>query len=150
MLRHLPPAQTESPDRFFLRTPTGLRIGPLFLALIAIELTDVVFALDSIPAVLSISRHAFVVYTSNILAVLSLRSLFPAVVVALRRFHVLHYGVAVILMFVGGKMLFAKEMDISPSMSLAVIAGILAISIALSLMLPPPVSSGAPDSSCEI
>jgi tellurite resistance protein TerC len=137
LLKHLPVAVDAPPDRFFFRTPAGMRIGTLFVALIAVELTDLVFALDSIPAVLSISRHAFVVYTSNILAVLSLRSLFPAVVDALRRFHLLHYGVACILIFVGFKMLLSQRFEISATVSLAVIAGILGLFITLSLIFRP-------------
>ncbi len=136
LLKHLPGAVHDSSDRFFLRTPAGLRMSTLFVALIAVELTDLVFALDSIPAVLSISRHAFVVYTSNMLAVLSLRSLFPAVVDALRRFYLLHYGVALILVFVGAKMLLSNHFDISAAVSLAVIAGILALFTLLSLLIP--------------
>jgi len=138
LLRHLPVTQTPDSDRFFVRTSAGLRLAPLFIVLIAIELIDVAFALDSIPAVLSISQHAFVVYTSNILAVLSLRSLFPAVVSALRRFHLLHYGVSIILIFVGLKMLLSSRIEISPMLSLAVIAGILIISVVLSLLIPRP------------
>jgi tellurite resistance protein TerC len=136
LLGHLPVAPTTDSDRFFVRTSAGLRLAPLFIVLVAIELTDVAFALDSIPAVLSISQHAFVVYTSNILAVLSLRSLFPAVVSALRRFHLLHYGVSVILIFVGLKMLLSSRIEISPTQSLIVIAGILVVSVALSLLIP--------------
>jgi tellurite resistance protein TerC len=136
LLRHLPVAGESQDASFFSPTAAGMRMTPLFLALIAIELTDVAFALDSIPAVLSISRHAFVVYTSNILAVLSLRSLFPAVVEAMRRFWLLHWGVALILVFVGGKMLASAWINISPLQSLAVIAFILAGSMGLSLLRP--------------
>jgi tellurite resistance protein TerC len=87
--------------------------------------------------VLAISRHIFVVYTSNMLAVLSLRSLFPAVVDAMRRFHLLHYGVSLILVFVGAKMLLSNHFEISSPVSLAVIAVILALFIALSLVMRP-------------
>jgi tellurite resistance protein TerC len=141
LLRHLPVAQVENQNRFFTVTDAGRRMTPLLLALIAVELTDVAFALDSIPAVLAISRHAFVVYTSNILAVLSLRSLFPAVVEALRRFYLLHWGVALILIFVGAKMLLTDYFNITPLQSLAVIAGILLASISLSLLRPAPSAS---------
>jgi tellurite resistance protein TerC len=137
LLKHLPGAVHGSSDRFFLRTPDGLHMSTLFIALIAVELTDLVFALDSIPAVLAISRHIFVVYTSNMLAVLSLRSLFPAVVDAMRRFHLLHYGVSLILVFVGAKMLLSNHFEISSPVSLVVIAGILALFIALSLVMRP-------------
>jgi tellurite resistance protein TerC len=133
ILGHLPATAASSEDAFFAATPAGIRVTPLLLALVAIELTDVVFALDSIPAVLAISRDAFVVYTSNILAVLSLRSLFPAVAEGVRRFRGLHYGVALVLLFVGGKMLLSERVNISPLQSLAVIAAILIASIVLSL-----------------
>jgi tellurite resistance protein TerC len=136
LLSRLPSSSAPVNDRFFANTTTGRRLTPLLVALIAIELTDIIFALDSIPAVLSISRDAFVVYTSNILAVLSLRSLFPAVTAGLRRFHGLHYGIAIILLFVGGKMLLAERVSISPLQSLAVIAVVLAVSIALSTVFP--------------
>jgi tellurite resistance protein TerC len=136
LLRNLPTAATESGSSFFVRTQFGLRMTSLFVALIAIEITDVAFALDSIPAVLAISRHTFVVYTSNILAVLSLRSLFPAVVEAMRRFHRLHVGVAVILIFVGCKMLASEKFGIGPLASVAVIAAIMAAAIAMSLLQP--------------
>ena len=136
IMRHLPVATGESHSHFFVATPLGRRITPLFLALIAIELTDLAFALDSIPAVLAISRHTFVVYTSNILAVLSLRSLFPAVVEAMRRFHLLHLGVALILIFVGCKMLVSERVNITPMQSLAVIAAVLLGSVAISLLRP--------------
>jgi tellurite resistance protein TerC len=136
VLRHLSTDTGNSGSQFFVRTPLGLRIAPLFLVLIAIEVTDVVFAMDSIPAVLSISRHTFVVYTSNILAVLSLRSLFPAVVEGLRRFWMLHWGVALILIFVGGKMLLSNRISPSPLQSLAVIATVLLASVVGSLLRP--------------
>ena len=108
----------------------------LLLALIAVELTDVVFALDSIPAVLSITRDPFLAYTSNILAVMSLRSLFFLLAEMLRRLRFLHLGLAALLSFAAAKMLLAPILDISPLTSLAVIAGILTLTIAASLLRP--------------
>ena len=108
----------------------------LFLALVAIEFTDVVFALDSIPAVLSITRDPFLAYTSNILAVMSLRSLFFLLAEMLRRLRFLHLGLAALLSFAAAKMLLAPILDISPLTSLAVIAGILTLTIAASLLRP--------------
>ena len=106
-----------------------------FLMIIAaVEATDLVFALDSIPAVLAITRDPFVAYTSNIFAVLGLRSLFFALSGMLDRFRLLHYGLGVILAFVAAKMLLARWVHVSVGISLAVILGILAIFIVASLM----------------
>jgi tellurite resistance protein TerC len=108
----------------------------LFLALIAIEFTDVVFALDSIPAVLSITRHPFIAYTSNIMAVMGLRSLYFLLANMLEKLRFLHYGLAAVLAFAAIKMLGAAWFEIGPMISLAVIVGLLGICIALSLLMP--------------
>jgi tellurite resistance protein TerC len=105
-----------------------------FLIIIAVEATDLVFALDSIPAVLAITRDPFIAYTSNIFAVLGLRSLFFALSGMLDRFRLLHYGLGVILGFVALKMLLARWLHISVIVSLAVILSILAIFIVASLV----------------
>jgi tellurite resistance protein TerC len=106
-----------------------------FLAIVlAVEATDLVFALDSIPAVLAITRDPFIAYTSNIFAVLGLRSLFFALSGLLDRFRLLHYGLAFILGFVALKMLLSKWMHVSVEISLAVILGILGIFILASLL----------------
>jgi tellurite resistance protein TerC len=129
-------------DRFFT-TENGRRmVTMLFLALLAIEFTDVVFALDSIPAVLSITRQPFLAYTSNILAVMGLRSLFFLLAQMLKSLRFLHYGLAAILAFAAVKMLTAQWFEVGPLPSLAVIAGILAVTIGISLLLPAP--EGAP------
>jgi tellurite resistance protein TerC len=104
------------------------------MIVLAVEATDLVFALDSIPAVLAITRDPFIAYTSNIFAVLGLRSLFFALSGLLDRFRLLHYGLAFILGFVALKMLLSKWMHVSVEISLAVILGILAIFIAASLV----------------
>ena len=104
------------------------------IIVLAVEATDLVFALDSIPAVLAITRDPFIAYTSNIFAVLGLRSLFFALSGLLERFRLLHYGLAFILGFVALKMLLSRWMHVSVEISLAVILGILAVFIAASLV----------------
>ena len=110
----------------------------LLLALIAIEITDVVFALDSIPAVLSITRHPFLAYTSNIMAVMGLRSLYFLLIGMLTRIRFLHYGLATVLAFAALKMLAASWIDIGPLTSLSVILAVLAITVIASLLVPAP------------
>jgi len=106
----------------------------LLLIILAVEATDLVFALDSIPAVLAITRDPFIAYTSNIFAVLGLRSLFFALSGMLDRFRLLHYGLGVILAFVAMKMLLSRWLHVNVAISLAVIVGILAIFIVASLI----------------
>jgi tellurite resistance protein TerC len=124
-------------DKFFVREDSRPRITVLFLALLAIELTDVVFALDSIPAVLSITRHPFLAYTSNIMAVMGLRSLYFLLAHLLSKLRFLHYGLAAVLAFAALKMLSAHWLDIGPLTSLAVIVAVLSITILLSLVFKP-------------
>ncbi len=109
---------------------------PLLLVLLVIETTDLVFAVDSIPAVLSITLNPFIVYTSNIFAILGLRSLFFALSSLLEIFEYLHYGISCVLIFVGIKMVLSHYYPIGTGISLAVIAGILAVSIAASMLKP--------------
>jgi tellurite resistance protein TerC len=124
-------------DKFFVREDNRGMITVLFLALLAIELTDVVFALDSIPAVLSITRHPFLAYTSNIMAVMGLRSLYFLLAHLLVKLRFLHYGLAVVLGFAALKMLSAHWLDIGPLTSLAVIVAVLSVTVALSLVFKP-------------
>ncbi|HWZ50857.1 MAG TPA: TerC/Alx family metal homeostasis membrane protein [Granulicella sp.] len=124
-------------DRFWVREDGRPMMTVLFLALLAIEFTDVVFALDSIPAVLSITRHPFLAYTSNIMAVMGLRSLYILLAHLLERLRFLHYGLAAVLAFAALKMLTARWLEIGPLPSLAVILVLLGITIGLSLALPP-------------
>ena len=107
----------------------------LAMAMVGIAFTDLIFALDSIPAVLSITRHTFIAYTSNIMAVMGLRSLFFVLTHALGKLKYLHYGLAAVLGFAALKMLAAHWVEITPVVSLAVIAGLLAITIGVSLYL---------------
>ena len=128
-------------DKFFVRELDRPMVTVLFLALIAIELTDVVFALDSIPAVLSITRHPFLAYTSNIMAVMGLRSLYFLLAHLLKKLRFLHYGLAAILAFAAFKMLSAHWIEIGPITSLAIIVGVLAVTILLSLAAKPAVQA---------
>jgi tellurite resistance protein TerC len=123
-------------DKFFVREMERPMVTVLFLALIAIELTDVVFALDSIPAVLSITRHPFLAYTSNIMAVMGLRSLYFLLAHLLKKLRFLHYGLAAVLAFAALKMLSAHWIEIGPITSLATIVGVLTVTILLSLAFP--------------
>ena len=113
----------------------------LFLCLLSIEVADVVFALDSIPAVLSITRHPFLAYTSNIMAVMGLRSLYFLLIGMLARLRFLHFGLAAVLAFAALKMLLAHWLDVGPLASLAVILGLLGLTTALSLTFPIKTSS---------
>ena len=123
-------------DRFFTVEDNRRMVTMLFLCLIAIEISDVVFALDSIPAVLSITRHPFIAYTSNIMAVMGLRSLYFILAHLLVKLRFLHYGLAIILAFAAIKMLIANWYEIGPLTSLAVIVVILGITISASLLSP--------------
>jgi tellurite resistance protein TerC len=124
-------------DKFFVREDGHRMITVLFLALLAIEVTDLVFALDSIPAVLSITRNPFLAYTSNIMAVMGLRSLYFLLAHLLAKLRFLHYGLAAVLAFAAIKMLSAHWLDIGPVTSLGVIITVLAITILLSLAFKP-------------
>jgi tellurite resistance protein TerC len=115
--------------------------------LIVIETTDVIFALDSIPAILAITTDPFLVYTSNVFAILGLRALYFALAGIMRMFHYLHYGLSLILIFVGIKMILSKanmipllnlhEIHIPAGIALAVVGGVLAISVLASIIWPP-------------
>lgn len=122
---------------FFVRIDGRRFATPLFIVLVAIETTDVIFAVDSIPAILSITTDPFIVYTSNVFALLGLRALFFALANMMRLFHYLQYGLGVILAFIGVKMMLASVYKIPVGIALAVIAGILLISVVLSVMRPP-------------
>jgi tellurite resistance protein TerC len=121
---------------FFVWQDSRWYATPLIVVLLVIETTDVVFAVDSVPAVLAISQDAFIVYTSNIMAILGLRALYFALAGVMRLFRFLHYGLATILVFIGIKMLAADFIHLPIILSLGVIGGVLVISIAASLFLP--------------
>jgi len=115
----------------------GLRyFTPLFVVLLTIEFTDLIFAVDSIPAIFAITDDTFIVFTSNIFAVMGLRSLFFAVSGVMNLFHYLKYGLSLILSFIGVKMIILQWYHIPIEIALGVIAGVLAISIIASVMFP--------------
>jgi len=123
-------------EKFFVLRK-GLRYAtPLAVVLVMIETTDVLFATDSIPAVLAITREPFIVYTSNVFAILGLRSLYFALAGMIEVFHLLHYGLSVILIFIGVKMLASHFVKIPIGVALGGVAGVLLISIVLSLIFP--------------
>ena len=123
-------------SRFFVRRGTLFYATPLALVLIVLETTDLLFAIDSIPAVLSVTREPFIVYTSNVFAILGLRSLFFALSGMIEVFHFLHYGLSLILIFIGVKMILSEHVQIDIGVALGTVAGVLLISIALSLIFP--------------
>jgi tellurite resistance protein TerC len=130
----LPVTNEYHGDRFFIRKNGALWGTPLFLTLIIIEGTDLIFAVDSIPAILAISDEPFIVYTSNVFAILGLRSLYFALAGIEKYFKYLKYGLAVILVFVGTKMAIADLVKIPVGLSLAIIALILGGSMLASLI----------------
>jgi tellurite resistance protein TerC len=112
----------------------GRRVAtPLFLALVLIEISDVVFALDSVPAIFGVTLDPFIVFTSNIFAILGLRSLYFAVARLIDRFEYLHFGLAAVLVFIGGKMALSHWVHIESMVSLVVVLALLGGAIAFSL-----------------
>ncbi len=137
MLSYLIPVTKEFQEARFFIIKNGKRVAtPMLAVLLALETTDILFAVDSIPAVLAISRDPFIVYTSNVFAILGLRSLFFAISGLMKLFHLLHYGLSAILSFVGVKMLIADVYHIPVGISLTVISSILVISIVASIIWP--------------
>jgi tellurite resistance protein TerC len=123
----------------FLGHHEGRRVAtPLFIVLIVVETTDLVFALDSLPAVLAITKDGFVALTSNIFAILGLRSLYFALGGVMQLFRFLKVGLAVILVFIGGKMLIEPWIEITTATSLGVIGGVLATAVLMSVLVPQP------------
>jgi len=122
-------------DNFFVKLDGKRYATPLFLVLILIETTDLIFAVDSIPAILAITQDQFIVYTSNVFAILGLRSLYFALAGVVHRFWLLSYGLAVVLVFVGIKMLLIDLYKIPIELSLIFIAAIITGSIVLSLKI---------------
>lgn len=114
----------------------GLYATPLLVVLVLIETTDLLFAVDSIPAILAVTLNAFIVYTSNVFAILGLRSLYFAVARMMKLFRFLHTGLAVVLVLVGLKMVLANYFPVPTLITLGVVAGVLAISVAVSVVYP--------------
>ena len=120
------------------RGNAGLYATPLLLVLIIIETTDVLFAVDSIPAVLAVTLNAFIVYTSNVFAILGLRSMYFAVAELIKIFRFLHYGLAAVLILVGAKMIAADHVHVPTVAMLGTVAGVLTVSVVASIVFPAP------------
>ena len=132
----MPVTDRYEEDKFFVKRGRKYFATPLFIVLLVVETTDVIFAADSIPAILGITLDPFIVYTSNVFAILGLRALFFALAGIMKLFHYLHYGLSAILVFVGAKMLLADIYKIPVGIALGVVAGILLISVISSIIKP--------------
>ncbi len=147
--RYLPVKPVYHGQRFFVKeaTPDG-RIRtyatPLFIVLVLVETTDLIFAVDSIPAIFAITQDPFLVYTSNIMAILGLRALYFLLAGVIEKFHYLQLGLAVVLTFIGVKMLIIDVVHVPTAVSLGVVAGVLGLSVAASLLFPKKVAERAP------
>ena len=150
--RWLPLTPRYDGQRFWT-VENGRRVAtPLFLVLLLVEFTDLVFAIDSIPAIFAITDDAFIVYTSNVMAILGLRSMYFLLAGVVHKFVYLKYGLSLVLVFVGAKMMLIDVFKVPTAVSLAVIATVIGGSIALSLLRPPkdgvpppPLGEPAPD-----
>ena len=133
--KYMPVTSDLQGDKFFVKSGGKRFATPLFLVLLLIETTDLIFAVDSIPAILAITQDQFIVYTSNVFAILGLRSLYFALAGIVHRFWLLSYGLAVVLIFVGMKMMLIDFYKIPIEWSLVFIAFVITASIILSLKL---------------
>ena len=132
--RLFPVATAYEGARFFTRVNGRFALTPLAIVLLAVESTDIVFAVDSIPAIFSITKRPFIIFTSNMFAILGLRSLYFVLVGALKYFRHLKIGLALVLVFVGLKMVGEKLVPISPTVSLCIVGGLLSLSMLASLL----------------
>lgn len=133
--RWMPVTEDYEGGKFFVRRP-GLYATPLLIVLLVVETTDLLFAVDSIPAILAITLNAFIVYTSNVFAILGLRSMYFALAGMMEVFHYLHYGLSIVLIFVGAKMLVSHYYHMPTELALGVVAGVLLISVLASVAHP--------------
>lgn len=134
--KFLPVTSEMHEGKFFIKQNARLFATPLFIVLIVVEFTDLIFAVDSIPAILAISNDTFIIFTSNVFAILGLRALYFALAGITQYFHYLKYGLAAILAFVGMKMIVSGYYKLPISLSLAIIFGILAIAVLASVIYP--------------
>ena len=140
--RYLPVTTTYHGQHFFVKEPVGKegrlrRVAtPLFVVLVLVETTDLIFAIDSIPAIFAITQDPFIVYTSNILAILGLRSLYFLLAGIIHRFHYLQLGLSLVLVFIGVKMLLSDVIHVPTPVALGVVAVVLGTSVAVSLLRP--------------
>jgi tellurite resistance protein TerC len=142
--RLLPVTNVYHGQRFFVRETVRGRLSlvatPLFVVLVLVETTDLVFAVDSIPAIFAISKDPFIVYTSNVFAILGLRALYFLLAHVMHKFHYLRIGLSLVLVFVGAKMLLADFYKVPIGWSLLTIAPVLTTAVVASLLFPKPVS----------
>lgn len=137
--RFLPVTPQIEGQKFFLRREGRLFATPLFIALVFVELTDIVFAVDSVPAIFAITDEPFIVLTSNIFAILGLRALYFLLAGVMDKFHLLKFGLGIVLVFVGLKMVWLNELyggKFPIDLSLGIIGGVIALSVLLSFMFP--------------
>jgi tellurite resistance protein TerC len=137
--RFVPVMPTLHGQSFFVRDGGRLHATPLFVALLFLELTDIVFAVDSVPAIFALTREPLIVFTSNIFAILGLRNLYFMLRGAVDKFHMLKYGLGIVLVFVGLKMVWLNRAfggHFPITWSLAIIVGVIAVSVVLSLVFP--------------
>ncbi|MFL6212892.1 MAG: TerC family protein [Blastocatellia bacterium] len=141
LFRKLVPTVSElHGQRFFIRERGIMYATPLFVALLFLEMTDVIFAIDSVPAIFALTREPLIVFTSNMFAILGLRAMYFMLAGAVDKFHLLKYGLAVVLIFVGLKMVWLNGLydgKFPITLSLGIISGVIAASIILSLLFPP-------------
>jgi tellurite resistance protein TerC len=135
--RHLPMSSDRGSPHLFVRENGKLLITPLLVAIIGLELSDILFAIDSVPAALSVTRREFIVYSSNAFAILGLRSLYVVLVASLEKVTYLQYGLAAVLTFAGLKLVTHQWLDVPPLLSVGIIVAILGTTIILSLRLAP-------------
>jgi tellurite resistance protein TerC len=141
--RFVPVAPALDGQKFFTRVGGIVHATPLFIALLFVEATDIIFAVDSVPAIFALTREPLIVFTSNVFAILGLRALYFMLAGAIHKFHMLKYGLALVLIFVGLKMAWLNEAfggKFPMGWSLGIIAALIAASVALSLLFPRPQS----------
>jgi len=133
--RMMPVTKEYREDRFFVVEQGRRAATPMFVVLLLVEFTDLIFAVDSIPAIFAVTTDPFIVYTSNIFAIMGLRALYFLLADMADRFHLLKYGLAIVLVFIGGKMLAMPWFHMPIQWSLAIVGSIIAVSVVASLVL---------------
>ena len=150
--RLVPITPTLDGQRFFVRRDGVLHATPLLVALVFLEFSDIVFAVDSVPAIFAITREPLIVFMSNVMAILGLRSMYFLLAGAVELFHLLKYGLATVLVFVGLKMVWLNDAfggKFPISLSLGIIAGVIGLSIAASLLWPRRPGPGGAEAKAE-
>jgi tellurite resistance protein TerC len=139
--KKLPVTDRLHGQSFFVRQADRLYATPLLITVLFVEMTDIVFAVDSVPAIFALTSEPLIVYTSNVFAILGLRALYFVLAGAMDRFHLLHYGLGIVLVFVGLKMVWLNRLyggHFPITWSLAIIVGVIGAAVALSLLFPKP------------